>query len=468
MDFILNYFRAYYIQRQAGVSFIVFQVLACFGITVVFFEDFLKKDLFTKTKLKLPIVVQYLLKLILISIFLYILTFFFSSIFHLVIVKNNLSFYCLNYLTYAPLLLGVSFIGRKDKILERFARLLTLYNSFTIAPTLSRFISFVCSSEVYGFFFEFFDTFFCVILIFAVFSFLYVFNSEKYENNNMTSVFLLYVIQILILLASSLNDPSFSTTEKLKIKHIVIFAGLYCASLFIYLFHCVRHESQEKALEIQRMAFIKKNQNEIIELSMENQEQIKRMEEGMNKQYKMMASLLEKEDYEKLKDYFADLSETSFVPLTFVDCGNNAISCIMNMEIAKAKKEGIKIHHSILVPKEDLGIDEYDLCSFFTNIIDNAIEGVARNKISKDKDIYVKITYKKPYLISEIVNPTDIRRDDLRKTMQITSKDDIKMHGYGHKIIDSIARKYGDGIVKYSIENGKFIVSSMLLGGKGK
>ncbi len=466
MNFISNYFNAYYIQRQAGLAFIVFQVLASFGISLVFFNDFLLKDSFAKRKIHVNVVLQYILKWLLISAAIYCITFLFSSIFLLVIVENNLSFYCLNYFSYAPILLGVCFFASKDKIFERFARAFTLYNSFTIAPTLSRFISFVCSSEVYGFNFEFFDTFFCVFFIFAVFSFLYVLDSEKFKNQNYTSVFLLCLIQTLILLASSFNDPSFSTTEKLKIKHIVIFAGLYCASLFIYLFHYVRHESQERSLEIQRKAFAKKNQNEILELSMENQKQIQAMEERMNKQYRMMASLLEKEDYDKLKQYFADLSETSFVPLTFVDCGNNAISCIMNMEISKAKKEGVNIHHSILVPKGDIGIDEYDLCSFFTNIIDNAIEGVARNKKSNDRNIYVKITYKKPYLISEVVNPTDLKKEDLKKAVISTSKDDAKIHGYGHKIIDSIARKYGDGIVKYSIENGKFIVSSMLLGGK--
>ena len=467
MDFISNYFNAYYIQRQAGVSFIVFQILVSFGISLIFFEDFLLSDSFAKTNFHVNKILQYALKFVLISAVIYCITFLLSSLFHLVIVKNNLSFYCLNYFSYAPILLGCCFFAKKEKMLERFARAFALYNSFTVAPTLSRFISFVCSSEVYGFNFEFFDTFFCVLFIFAVFSFLYVLNSEKFKNQNYTSIFLLCLIQTLILLASSLNDPSFSTTEKLKIKHIVIFAGLYCASLFIYLFHYVRHKSQEKSLEIQRKALIQKNQNEILELSMENKKQIQAMEEGMNKQYRMMASLLEKEDYDKLKQYFADLSETSFVSLTFVDCGNNAISCIMNMEIAKAKKEGINIHHSILVPKGDIGIDEYDLCSFFANIIDNAIEGVARNKISNDKNIYVNITYKKPYLISEVINPTDLKKDDLKRAVISTSKDDIKIHGYGHKIIDSIARKYGDGIVKYSIENGKFTVSSMLLGGKG-
>lgn len=462
MNFVTDYFDAYYIQRQGGVAFIVMQVFATFGIALLFFEDIIKKS---HPRVCLNKILFSFIKGLGVVVTLYILTFFLSSIAHLIIVNNNLSFYCLNYFVYFPILVAVSFT-KLDKILERFVRCSCLYNALTIAPTLSRFISFVFSSEVYGFNFEFFDTFFCTLFLFAVICFLYVLNSETFENKNIISACLVISIEILVLIASASNDPSFSTTEKLKIKHIVIFSGLLCASLFIYLFHYVKHRSQEKTLSLQRQAFAKKNQNEMIQLSLENDSQIKTMQTKMNQQYRMMASLLEKEDYAKLKEYFADISETSFVPLTFVDCGNNAISCIMNIEIAKAKKENIKIHHTILVPKGGIGIDEYDLCSFFTNLIDNAIEGTSRNKENQSKDIYVNISYQKPYLISEIKNPTDLKTNELGKSIARTSKEDVKLHGYGRKIISSIAKKYGDGIVNYSIENGNFIVTSMLLGGK--
>ena len=462
MGFLERYFNAYYLERQAGVAFIVFQIMATLGIALLFFEDIIKKE---HKALKINRYALSVIKGIIVVVGLYLITFLFSALFLQVIVHNNLSFYYLNYFVYAPILVACSFT-KKGKIMERFARAFALYNAFTIAPTLSRFISFVCSSEVYGFLFEFFDTFFCSLFIFAVTAFVYVLNSESFESKNVTSVILVYVIETMSMLASFFNDPSFSTTEVLKIKHIVIFAGLYCVSLFIYLFHYVRRNSQEKTLALQRQAFEKRNQNEILELTLANDNQIRSMEEKMNKQYRLMADLLAKEDYEKLKSYFADITETSFVPLTFVDCGNNAISCIMNIEIAKAKKEGIKIHHTILVPKGSIGIEEYDLCSFFTNIIDNAIEGVARNKVAEGKDIHVQITYNKPYLISEVRNPTDLKPEELGASMLHTSKEDVKLHGYGRKIIDSIAKKYGDGVVKYSIENGQFKVSSMLLGGK--
>lgn len=440
----------------------VFQAFATIGIALFFFSEIILKE---HRKAHINRYLLSVLKAFAVLASLYAVTFFLSAIFHRVIMGNNLSFYYLNYFAYAPILLACCFTKR-GKVMERAVRAFTLYNTFTIAPTLSRFISFILSGEVHGLLFEFFDTFFCSLFLFTVFSFLYVLNSESFESKNPVSAILVYVIDFMTVMASYFNDPSFSTTDQLKIKHIVIFAGLYCASLFIYLFHYARRKSQEASLTLQREAFERRNQNEILELSLANDSQIKRMEEKMNKQYRLMADLLKKEDYEKLRQYFADISETSFVPLTFVDCGNNAISCIMNIEIAKAKREGIKIHHTILVPKGSIGIDEYDLCSFFTNIIDNAIEGTARNEVSKEKDIYVEITYNKPYLISEVRNPTDLKPDELGKSMLRTSKEDVKMHGYGRKIIDSIAKRYGEGVVKYSIENGVFVVSSMLLGGK--
>lgn len=461
MNFIEQYFDAYFIQKQAGVAYLVFQVFACVCIELLFFFDFILKE---HKQLKINHVVLSILKGFGLFITFYGVSLFLSASFLQLIIHNNLSFYSLNYFTYAPIILVCIFLSRKN-ILERLVRGFTLFNAFTLITTLSRFISWICSSEVFGFLFEFFDTFFMFLFLFAVLSFLFVLNTEKFEHQNYVSVILVCIIQTLVMLTGLLNDPSFSTTEELKQKHVVLFSGLYCTTLFIYLFHYAKHVSQEKALTAQKLAFAQRNQNEIIELSLENDHQIKMMEEGMNNQYKKMAELLQNGDYDKLKEYFSDLTELSFVPLTFVDCGNNAISCIMNIEIAKANKANVKIHHTIVVPKEDIGIDEYDLCSFFTNLIDNAIEGTCRNKVNTSKDIFIRINYEKPYLVSTIINPTDLNKDDLMKKISVTSKDDVKMHGYGKKIIDSIARKYGDSVINYSIKDGKFIVSSMLLGG---
>ncbi len=462
MGIISGYFTAYYLERQAGVAYILFQVFSVFAMSLLFYDGIIGKK---HERLSIPYSLQVIMKAFCVIVGLYLSTFLLSAIAHRIIVSNNLSFYYLNYFAYAPLLLISSFAKRK-KALENLARSFVLYNAFTIAPTLSRFISFVLSSEVYGFIFEFFDSFFCLLFVFAVSSFLYVCDSSSFKSKNRTSLLFVFLIETLIALSSFFNDPSFSTTEKLKIKHIVIFAGLYCASLFIYLFHYVRRNSQERTLLMEREAFEKRNQNEICELSISNEREIAAMEERMNKQYRLMADLLAKEDYQSLKAYFADITENAFVPLTFVDCGNSAISCIMNIERMKAKKAKIKLHHNILVPEGDLGIEEYDLCSFFTNIIDNAIEGVGRNSLSPKRDIYVKIRYERPYLISEIRNPTDLRNEDLASSLNKSAKKDAKMHGYGKKIIDSIARKYGGGAIKYSIENGEFVVSSMLLGEK--
>lgn len=461
MSFLSDYWNAYFGERQGGFAYIPFQILSCVSMVLLFFWDLILEKP-KKNKMN-PILFSILKGTGLFSALL-LCNYFFSALSLLVIVSCRLSFYFLNYFALIPSFLLCFFIGKKDWA-ERLARVFTLYNTMTLAPTLSRFVSMLLSGEVHGFLFEFFDTFFSILLLFIITAFLYVLNCERFQNKNRLSVFLVLTIQVLVLITSLLNDPSYSTTEKLKVKHVVIFSGLYCVALFIYLFHFVKHQGQEKALETQKLAFIKKNQNEMIELSMENDHQIKKMEESMNKQYRHMAELLKNEDYEQLKKYFADLSENSFVPLTFVDCGNNAISCIINIEKAKARKFNVKIHHTILVPKGDIGIDEYDLCSFFTNIIDNAIEGTNRNVISKGKDIYVNITYEKPYLISVITNPTDLKKEDLEKSIAHTSKSDDSVHGYGRKIVESIAKKYGDGVVDYSIENGIFKVSSMLLGG---
>lgn len=52
------------------------------------------------------------------------------------------------------------------------------------------------------------------------------------------------------------------------------------------------------------------------------------------------------------------MCEAAFVPLSFVDTGNSAVSAIMNTEINKANSSGVILTTSIVIPpKLDLSVN---------------------------------------------------------------------------------------------------------------
>ncbi|WP_300281684.1 ATP-binding protein [Peptacetobacter sp.] len=102
-------------------------------------------------------------------------------------------------------------------------------------------------------------------------------------------------------------------------------------------------------------------------------------------------------------------------------------------------------------------MDMVDVCSIFSNILDNAIE--ACNKIkSKDKDkkITLKGTVVNDFFVIKCVNTKE--NDVLLLGNKImTDKKDKDLHGIGINSVKSSVKKY-DGNVEFKFEEDKFIV----------
>ncbi len=102
-------------------------------------------------------------------------------------------------------------------------------------------------------------------------------------------------------------------------------------------------------------------------------------------------------------------------------------------------------------------MDMVDICSIFSNILDNAIE--ACNKIkSKDKDkkITLKGTVINDFFVIKCINTKEndvlLSGDNI-----ITDKKDKDLHGIGINSVKSSLKKY-DGSVEFKFEEDEFTV----------
>ena len=243
--------------------------------------------------------------------------------------------------------------------------------------------------------------------------------------------------------------------------YCMVLAVIYAISLTGYLmiyFHCnVRKEMT--ALEVQNKLL--EADKQILIVSGQAIEEMRSLRHDLKNLIKVMGLMLEQGKYEELKEYFKSVSgklnETFLSEV--IDCGNQLINSVINMEILKATSYGVKLVSKISVPSQ-LPFESSDLCRVLVNLIDNAIEGVMRTD-SKDYLIDVKIGKRADYLYIRVQN--EIRDDTDRETLlkMNTVKDDAVNHGYGHKIVKKIVDKY-NGCVNYTISENEFIAEVML------
>lgn len=237
------------------------------------------------------------------------------------------------------------------------------------------------------------------------------------------------------------------------------FAGFTALGLLTYfmIYHICGEQSNIMQLQAEKQ-MLERNE-EMIKLNQKNYEEMKTIRHDINNQCSYMQLMLSEKRYEELNKYFKNLYNEISKPVNFIDCGNRNISAILNLEIAKAQTEGVKIDTKIIVPPQ-FPFSDSDICSLLTNILDNAIEACVRNKI-ENPIIQAEIIQRQEYLFIYVTNPILGNLPQKNTTGFESSKKEKHLHGYGTKIIDKIAKKY-NGQVKYSIKNNNFMVDVML------
>ena len=453
-----NFFVTYFIQHAFGVRYILFIVLSCLSITFLSFDREIRfeKPYFSRKTNRSSY--HFLLIFLLDASLTFLGCILLYSLLLMLFVKFSLSPYYMNFIVFFILCLIHIFLYRSSSWLGRIAESATLYLSINILYTLCMLISTSLTQAVDGGLYDFLASFFYFFLLLGCVILLKTVSAKKFPEGELIPFLLLVLSNILSLISISVIRPSLSTTDQSRLKYLVIFTGIEVLTLLLYVLYYRTLYERKRAYEKEAMVYQKKTEKQMAQLSRENFSQLINLQEEIKKQYTIIEDIVNENDTNKLKSYFADVFETSIVPLTFIDCGNMTISAILNIALLKARREEIKIEESLLVPKDMMFLD-YDLCSFLTNILDNAIEATAK---SNRKTIQIEIEYKKPYLFTICRNPTDMSEEEMEKQLQTTHKEKKEMHGFGTKIISSIVMKY-KGAATYQVKDGTFILKAMLM-----
>lgn len=180
----------------------------------------------------------------------------------------------------------------------------------------------------------------------------------------------------------------------------------------------------------------------------------------LKNQIATMRILLEEEKYCRLREYFDTFAASVSAQMDYIDCENKEVGAMLNMEAQKCAVNGLRLECKISVPP-NLPFAANDLCSLFTNVIDNAIEACVRLFVSEP--IEFTLQTKGDYLVATCRNDLgDADASERRAALSLRSaKNDRQNHGLGHKIVDKIVRRY-NGLLDYEVQDTHFLVRMML------
>lgn len=168
-----------------------------------------------------------------------------------------------------------------------------------------------------------------------------------------------------------------------------------------------------------------------------SQTETKRMRHDMKNHMLALAHLAQEEKLDELKKYIHQIGieiEKSSIKLY---TGNNFIDAIISEKYSMAQNEAIQfeIQGSL---SEDLKIEAIDLCTVFSNAVDNGIEAV--RKLSQSQRIIEILLAKQGNMVLlSFKNP--IEKDE-KVIVGRTTKQDKLIHGYGLYNIKRVVEKY--------------------------
>lgn len=213
-------------------------------------------------------------------------------------------------------------------------------------------------------------------------------------------------------------------------------------------------EWKDRSRLLERSRFAREN----YEMIMQVDEDSRQRKHEMRHHMQTVHSLLAAGETEKAGEYIEKLIQETdqFAETTYSE--NIVVNSIVGIRLNQVKRGGIAVHSHIHVPAV-LEIDDVDLNSLLSNMLENAIEACMRMEDRAGAYINLEIRKNQRFLFIECEN--SVAPGENLEPGQATLKDDAKEHGFGLKTMSAVAEKYAS-ITQIQREPGRFVVRTNL------
>lgn len=154
-------------------------------------------------------------------------------------------------------------------------------------------------------------------------------------------------------------------------------------------------------------------------------------------------------------------------------CANKTIDALLALKALEAEGDSIAFSFSGEVPA-DLLIDDLELCSVFSNLLDNALKAV-RSVEGDSRFVGISCSVKGAYLVLKVANGADDGRSGLSKEVVLRGKPakrlggsvvfanrSVPEHGWGLRIVQDICARH-DGELSLRSEDSSTVVVTAVL-----
>lgn len=211
-------------------------------------------------------------------------------------------------------------------------------------------------------------------------------------------------------------------------------------------YYLKQNEMKEEIIRVQQMYF----QN-----IYDNDREMRRFRHDIHSQLNCLGLLLADGKTEEALEHLHIIGN-HFEELTVqkYHTGNEILDVILNQKIQEAEKKGIRIEFAGKMDKPDF-MDTYDLCTLFSNMLDNSIEAYEIIQ-GEEAAITVSVLSHRNAMLFRFTNPATAGMYEAVKLGRTTKADD-RNHGFGMENIQRVVNKNG-GETAYFYEDGKLIV----------
>jgi len=287
--------------------------------------------------------------------------------------------------------------------------------------------------------------------IFKRLGFLHKLNYRQLSNTAffliLSSVALNAYINSMTYIISESNFPTKTSTTYIAMILLSILFQVVCITL-IYLFYSreqykilnrLKEEYSEKQIDYYKTLLVK-------------EEDTRKFRHDIKNHIICIEELLDTGKPEEAREYIKDIHSSLNKITSMYDTGSDIMNAVINYYANKGKEEHIVIQVKGRI-LQDLNIPMMHLSTIISNLMSNAYEATAKITSGEDKIITVELRSGNKYLEITVKNPTVIDRIKL-DGKAISSKSDIRNHGFGlQNIRDTISKYDGELQLKDDVDN---------------
>ncbi len=303
-----------------------------------------------------------------------------------------------------------------------------------------------------------------------VFSSVLLIAASKGKKRTVYTIVLSAFFALEIILAASENVPAFFNEiniiscfsfERFLIRYLNIdFFGSCVSRLpffiaFVIIVAGVLLFLSARCVRQSNLALIKETEQQYYDEINRRYQESRKIRHDIQNHLLALNMLIESGNIDSAKKYITEVSEQTELAAMPVKTGSDVLDALLFKKTEQARDKNAKLLFEISCSLSDCPVSDYDLCTVFGNIIDNAVEAVSKNDI-----ITVTLGNQHDMLYISCENPL---RTPLKKRGDkiLTTKSNPLSHGYGIARVNEIAGRY-DGAVKITDEGGKFLIEILM------